>query len=388
MENPKRILSFHIGSGFISATVTNFSRVSEVVPSIIFSVSRSITPEPIFVFSDFKKSTFKALALVCDDIARMPIGSLDVVVCFLGSPWFASQARTIHIAKNTPFKVTDGFITETLKKDLDLFQKNELASYSQAGDQALVFEQELTKIMLNGYHVKNHAGLSTKELDLSYMVSITSHSFVKECTEVISRPLHTTDIVFRSVTHAHVSVARDLLISHDYFLAVDVSAELTDVTLVEDGVMTQTASFPYGNASVLRNLASSLGIDVHEAETLLSLYLEDRLETSRRIIVEKEIKVVLSDWSQAFEQTLSVLSKTYNVPHLVVLIGQKPIVQLFKLGIESELLHQFVYTEQPFSVVIMETSLLKSFFKSEMPVHHESQIVEALLLAKKNNIFI
>jgi hypothetical protein len=382
----KRILSFHIGSGSISATVTEV--LSGGMPHIIFSVTRDIQPQAVFTFSDFKTSSFKTLAMVCDDIGRLPMGTLDEVVCFLGSPWFATQIRTVHTVKNAPFAVTDTLIAEILKKDRELFQKNELSGYATQGDQAVIFEQELSQILLNGYQIKQLQGLLTKEIDLVYLISIASETLLKEFTTAIARPLHTKDIIFRSFVHAHVSVARDLLVSHDSFLALDVSGELTDVSLVQAGVMTQTTSFPFGFYTLLRFVADSLSIEIGEAESLLSLHASGKLESRRGVTLAATVEKALAQWVTLFERGVDGLSTHYNIPHLVVLTTKHSMSHYLKQAVVSESMHQFTNTSEPFSIVVINPAMLASFFKSEVPQVNGTEIIESLLLAAKQTLHI
>jgi hypothetical protein len=309
------------------------------------------------------------------------IGSPDEIVCFLESPWYATQVRNIRIAKNAPFLVTEKLVKELVKRETDLFEKEELSQYGQSESESLIIEREIDGVRLNGYPSSKPYGNKVNEIELSVVISFGPRALMKAIQDEVSDIFHRSDIKFQTFAYAGSSIVQDLFISHDQFLFADVSAEMTDVVLVKDNSYREAISFPWGTHTLLRALSSKMGISISDVQALMSLYASGKLETSRIAKLNRAIGPIMSEWTRSFEITLEKLASRFSIPSTIALIIEPGMLLIFREAVLDESFIQHVLAAEPFAVVPLSEVPWHTFTRQTIPAHPRSSI-GALLVAK------
>ncbi len=381
----KRTLMFHVGSGsIIAAYVLLEPRAEGVIPQVENSV---IVPLPItdelngvVLVSAMRKALKKSAELMVEE----KIGSPDEIICFLESPWYASQVRNIRITKNTPFLVTEKLITGLIKREIELFDKEELAQYRASGNDSVIIERELGAIRLNGYPTTDPYGKKTSEIDLSVVISFGPRALISEIQQEISAIFHRTGIKFKTFAHAGSSVVQDLFISQDQFLFADVGAEMTDIVLVKDNAYREAVSFPYGTHTLLRKVAIKLGVTIDVAQSLLSLYGTGKLEAMQAMKIERILAPVIQEWTRNLEISLEKLASRFTIPHTIALITEQSMLPFFKEAILDESFAQHLLVAESFGVVPLSEVPWHTFARHSVPTHPRTSM-GALSVAKYMN---
>ncbi len=381
-QKTKRTLMFHVGSGSVIAAHVLLEPCAEgVIPQIENSV---VVPLPIPTELDGATLVLamrRALKKSAELMVAEKIGSPDEIICFLESPWYASQVRNIRIAKNVPFLVTEKLINSLLKKEIELFDREELAQYRASGNESVIIERELGALRLNGYYTTEPYGKKASEIELSVVISFSPRALISEITQEISAIFHRTDIQFRTFAFAGSAVVQDLFISHDQFLFADVGAEMTDIVLVRDSVYREAVSFPFGTHTLLRIAATKLGVSIDVAQTLVSLYSTGKLESMQAVKIERILEPAVKEWTKSFEIALEKLASKFAIPNTIALITDPVLLPLFKQAILNESFAQHLLSTESFGVVPLSEVPWHTFARHSVPTHPRSSI-GALLVAK------
>lgn len=376
---------FHIGSGtIIAAHVLLEPRAGGVIPhienSVIIHLSIPVELQGIALVSAMRQALKKS----AEQMVSQKIGSPDEIICFLESPWYATQVRNVRVTKNTPFLVTEKLVKDLVKRETDLFEKEELVSYQEDENDSMIIERELGAIRLNGYSVNNPYGKKVRELDLSVIISFSPRSLISQIQQEIAAIFHRTNCTFQTFAYAGSSITQDLFISDDQFLFVDVSSEMTDVVVVKDSAYREAISFPYGTHTLIRAIALKLNFSILDTQSLLSLYATGKLESGLTIKLEKVVSVVLQQWTRSFEVSLEKLATQFAIPHTIALLIEPGMLSIFKQAILDETFAQHMLTAKSFGVVPLYEVPWNTFTRQTVQVHPRSSI-GALLIAKYMN---
>ncbi len=348
----KRNLVLHIGSSSVLAAFFSIETRNTVEVPVIEATSWIEIPvQEELNFEQFLNGMTNVLDTVLAELVHQPLGAPDTITCFLGSPWYAVQSRFIRLEKNTPFTITEKVVSELIEKEIASFQKEELAKYADAGNDAQIIEKEIIHIGLNGYQTAHPYGQKAEVLEIGMIVSMSPETVIESIRDHIAKQYHTKEIIFHSFLYGGTLVARDLFLTTHHFLFVDIGGEITDIALMKNGMVMDVVSFPYGKNVLLRKCAKALQKNISDVETLLSLYRANTLESSMRLKIDTILETVRKEWTASFEVALSQLTTEFLLPEIIALTITKDMLDFFQTAIQSEAFSQFTLTEKPFVVI-------------------------------------
>jgi len=378
----KRVLIFHIGSGgIIAADVLFESQTKDIIPEILTTAVFQMPVDLELSGTKLIETMLRTLKKSAEHMVSQNIGSPNEIICFLESPWYVAQARTIRSAKNTPFQVTEKLVKELIKKETELFDREELAGYRESGSESIIVEREITDIRFNGYSVTEPYGKKVREISINLIFSVSPKELISQIQTTISSVFHRTSISFRTFAYAGSTITRDLFTMNDSFLFADIGGEMTDIVLVKENAYTEAISFPWGTHSLLRAIADKSSISIDEARSILSLYTSGKMEAGLQRKIEKTLDTIMQAWTQNFGQALSKLATRFGIPHTIALIIEPAMLPFFKQAIMNESSIQHTLTTQSFSIVPLSEIPWTSFARHASPAHPRSTIA-ALLVAK------
>jgi hypothetical protein len=102
------------------------------------------------------------------------------------------------------------------------------------------------------------------------------------------------------------------------FLFLDVSGEVSDISLIREGALVEVISFPFGSRHVTRSLMKQLAVSVHEVETLLGLHGAGAVGGDTRTGFETALADAQKKWQTMFTEAVGRLSSG-SVPRRVFL---------------------------------------------------------------------
>lgn len=307
-------------------------------------------------------------------------------LCVFASPWFASRTKHVVISNEKPFFITKDFLEDVLKKEVDLFEK-ELASGSHGEefkDGVVVMEKTIADAKVNGYSIENPLGQKTNVCDVTMYLGIGSKELTTRIAGQISKFFHVSDrdLMWHSFPLvAHTALHKIYPHEKNYVLC-DITGEVTDLTLVINGTIGQTVSFPSGKFFLIRKLAQVMQVPPEVAQSFLHLWQSNAADAESAQKMQEALVDAEHEWSIYFEDALSSLGKVNTLPQKVFLTVDTDVAALFVEFFKTPKTDLTASWRRGVSVVHMSEDLLKNFYKSPQSfVFDECVALESVFLS-------
>ncbi len=354
-EKNELALVFDLGSSSVGGALFEINK--DKPPKIVYALREPLVLLPKPDIDQFLSLTFKTLSTVAGKIARAGVGAPERIFCVLGSPWYASQTRVVRLEKNSPFSFTAKLADELIQKEIIQFKQEHALEYQEEKDQSALIELKNMKITLNGYPTSEPLDKKVKELEMTLFVSVSAKHFLEKVKEIVGNHFHRNEVKFSSFAMASFTVARDLG-PRDDFLLVDIGAEMTAISIVKKGILSESGSYPLGRNFIIRSVAGELQHSLDEAKTLVSLYKDEHTEDRLHLRLAKVIEKGRAEWLKKFQESLAGLSGDISMPSTVFVTADPDLADFFSETIKNERLSQYTLTDSKFETVFLNPEAL------------------------------
>lgn len=357
-KKSKIAVTFDIGSSSVGAAV--FLLCPDQKPRMIYSDRQDMVFQQELEYGRLVSSMIEKLTDVSEKALRAcgSQGGEKSVYCFLASPWYASQTRISKKTFKTPIKVSKKLLQEMYKKEADTFRETEI---TRMGDDVEIFEIENIQTKLNGYETADPYDKEASEVQIALYVSIAPSKIADTVRDRVTKKFHHPIPELRAFPFASFIVTRDFFHEKN-FLLLDISGEVTDVSVVRDNLLQETASFPCGKNFLLRKLSSALRCSPEEAISTFRMSKAGLLEDSAQKKVLDAFSEIGKEWRNEFQKTLqSITPTTAFLPHNVFIASDEDVSAWFSENIQDEDVSQFYLSDQTFTVRHLNSKLLSPF---------------------------
>ena len=374
------VVILEIGSASVAGALAVLHK--DESPQLIYTTRSEFPVEKNFDSGQFTTKLKSSLDSVLSDLVNLGMNQAKLAklnkiprqaFCFLGAPWYTSHNRTVKISRGQPFIVTKKFMDEVIQ--------NEVKKATQEED--VLIEDKTLSASLNGYKVENPYNHKAQNLELLLYLSFAPKDFIENIRTQISNTLHFDDIQFHTFTLAFFSVLRDTQSSEPNFLLINVTGEITEVSVVKSGALKETISFPFGRNVILRKLTELLQISTSEAASLFSVYAGGKSDIRTKERIESAIGKIEEEWLGDFERTLANLSAGLYLPYLTFVTVGQPFSDWFTKVIQKGSSTQLTVTEKPFVVNLADEAAFSSFAHFSPSASHDPFLVIGTLFANK-----
>ncbi len=301
----------------------------EAVYREVFSQRKIINNSEFIDFNSFSlktKRVFDDLALLAYSHTRN-ISSLNQIYINLSAPWVTNQKRILHFEKKKPFIYTNAILDHLLEK-----QKEKTSHHTHdyhIYDELLMLDQQVLALYANGYPVNELTNKEIKDLDVHLMTSFISLEAKDLFTEIVERHFHRKPNFIANIFMEYISL-KNLFPQEKNIISFDVSAEITEITLIEKGALSRLVSVPVGSRTLKKSLASELGLSFKKTSSLLELYHQDHLDPNYQKKIELALRKAFISWFKEIYTTLEFLGREHALPHSVSLVAEKNIQEWLK----------------------------------------------------------
>lgn len=285
------------------------------------------------------------------------------------SPWFISKTKHIHIEKDFKFVITQDFLNDIVEKEGEIFKQDILKEESaNLGNSFEVIEKSVVHIKINGYVVNQSMGIKTNNMDAFLCMSIVDSSILSKINNILLRnaSIPKENIKFHTFPVASFSVFRDIFINYDEFLIMDITGEVTDLTLVQRDIIISESSFPFGRNSIIRKISQELNVSNEIAESTIRLYISKKIDPATSVKVEEIIGNLEKEWAVYLSNSMISLSPDLSIPPRLYLTVDEDIAGLFinfiKLPKMDDLTSSF---RKKVNIIHINQKLLMPFYQSE-----------------------
>lgn len=353
----RHVVLFNVGSGQVRAAAAT---VSTDTPPLVHYTTASYVP--FFDLHNKERYERAMLATLLDVGMRMSGEYLAQLshgqrkktefICVLSSPWFVEATHSITIKKRSPFVVTRAFAAQLGQKARQEFVESLMRGRGRHADTAQI-DNEVVAGQLNGYVTSKLYDRYAQEVRLTFHLSEATDTLQKRIRETLSQLSARTDIVFATTTFLAHSALAKIFPEEKNYVQVLVSGECTDISIIENGTLLTTRTFPYGTRSILRNMAEKHTMNFEEAASRAHLYFTDR-QALRNDAVFASFQKGFDEWVSYFVKAAHAVSTGVPFPNRAVIIAEDLWQQAFSSKLQNMVLEDITLRDKPFQVRILD----------------------------------
>ena len=356
-KKERRVVILDIGSASIGGAVVSIKKNKP--PVVLYTVRKQIIVKENIDFQRFLYLMSDTLDLVLMELEKSKNASLDEVFCILSSPWYTSMTHFMKIERKESFTVTRKMIDDLINKKVSMINNDVIKKKKIAGGVPRVIDVQSIQIKLNGYETNNPYGKKVNLVEAALFVSIGSEKTIKLIEDKVSRVFR-NKVRFSSFSLASFVAIRDIF-NEKSFLFIDITGEVTDVSMVKNNILIKNIAFPLGKNFLIRRIASSLNTTIEEAESLFSMFNSGSSDAVTNDKLNKILNEAKKEWVSSFAEILQSFSESLSIPNSVFITADKDIRVWFKDAIKKEEFGQFTITNDEFDIKILDEKLVGEF---------------------------
>ncbi len=360
-KGSQNILIIDIGSASVGAGLVRVSRKG--TPELLLVHRTAITVRGSLSASRLADGTIAALrdvavkaqktAALFTEGGRVAPQRIDSVACVFASPWYQSKPKLLRIHRDTMFSLSRALIAKILKDEAGLISKEAPKGSMEDSMGRELMERLILSVFLNGYETKSIYADGVESAELGLYMSFMPKEFSKRIRTELEKVFISRPLTFHSFPLIFYLAIRMLAPNLSRALLVDVAGEVTDIILIEGGMIRGISSFPHGKHTLRRGImAGSPG----EGETLLRLHAKGDTYLGRKEVTTG-ISTGMKNWSIEFQKAVTTLLDGATMPRFVYCVADDHVLPLYVRAINEEPLG-VVFSGDGRSVVGITPSLL------------------------------
>ncbi len=312
-------LILDIGSGSVGASVVFFNEPHR--PKILYTVRKDISisekAEPKKILDGMMiqlKNVLLDISEIHKNINTIPIlksGRIRKVHCLLSSPWYVSMTKTLKLENAESITFSKKLVDDILKKEEIDFEKSIFSNSSNLNSpekKSFILERKIIQAKLNGYETTDPYSQKARIVEVSIFIAIALQTVVSDIENAVHRIIGLRKTNFNSFPFATYSAVRDIFSDDKNFAFMDVSSEVTDLTIVKNGAIIEAVSFPVGKNTLVRDVMEALGVPAEIAVSYLKMHSEKVAGGNLRGAIDMVINGTEKKWENAFSTALTELS--------------------------------------------------------------------------------
>ncbi|MEK7607666.1 MAG: hypothetical protein AAB484_01940 [Patescibacteria group bacterium] len=359
-------LIFDIASSSVGAGLVRLARnePARVIHSIREVIPYQTTIDPDRLFRDM----IEVLKKVYGDIIKQGVTHLTGsefrhvkigrIFYSFASPWSATQTKTLSIKRNEPFVFTHELLNNLMLDEEEKFKKEAIVTRRVSPAVLSVIERRIIQTRLNGYDVRDPFDKRAREADISYFSGIVPKLVLDKTMEVCHVSHTSKNIKAYTFSLIAYSAIRDAFPKENDFIHIRIGGEISDVSVIEDGLIMASASFPSGQNNVIRKIAENLNMTKEETFSFLNLYMKDHAKIVSGDRSEIVISRFMNEWVVSLRAVLEKLENSMFLPQKLFLIMDGELTDLFVKALETDMTNNSNITDTAFNVTLLDTPIV------------------------------
>jgi len=312
----ENVLILDIQSSVVRGTLVSLRKGA--IPLVHFTFNADIPYKPDTDSSYLIKTTLEAVNQTMENVNRYLYDSnklrerknrikVGAVHYALSSPWIVSQAKIFSTSFAKPTKISRPYILSLLDKE----RSKLVAGPAQA---VSVVEEKIFSVSLNGYVVNQWEGRDTKDLEVSFTVSVAGTRMIESFRKAAESLVSKKKIAFHSSLLLQYIGIEQSLLPMDNFSLVHIHGELTEIAIIRNRACAYFATFPYGVRTLIRNIAKATNTDEAAADSLLTLYADGQIDPGHADASIQKIQEVTAVWTDELSRLFTESNLSLPAP--------------------------------------------------------------------------
>ncbi|GMQ94964.1 MAG: hypothetical protein BMS9Abin13_074 [Patescibacteria group bacterium] len=358
-KKEKRVAILDIGSSSVGGAIVLLKEDGK--PNVIYSTRKEIAFQDKLDFERFFTLMLKTLKSVLVEMEKVAGGPPKSFFCLLSSPWYTSATRIVNVSKDKPFTVTPQIVDMLIESEARAMSTAVGTNKKTGEEESEIMDIQNIQIKLNGYETSNPYDKSVRNIEIALFISMSSKRVLDSVKKEIFKIFHSRHVRFSSFALVALSTLRDIFTDKDDFLFMDVTGEVTDVSIIRNNVLMETISFPLGKNFLTREAMKGLSATPEEAMSMLTMYREGTSAASTARRLESILSDARKKWLTFFADSLRNLSRELSVPNTVFLAASQDIAWWFAKSIEKGKFDQSVFAGDSLNVKLLDKKILSGF---------------------------
>ena len=343
-KKPELVVVIDLGSGSAGLAILELNK--KEVPRVLFSLRQELNIQKKLTSERLLFATVKSLESMIGEMQKTTGHHPDQVYCFLSPHLLASQTRTIRAVYDKTTHITERIISDLVRSERDIFQKESLNGNSEDG--VVFIEEKIMRLTLNGYEVENYVNKFAKEVEVAVHFSFSSRDVIEPITHAVTDAFHGSIPIFNCFPFAYFNSVRDIFADSKQFICVDIGSEISDLSLVRDGVLESSASFPVGKNTIFRLLGESNGGEKILLNSLIGLNNAKKLTIEEGAIINRRLIVASSKWIDGVKMAIEEIAQKSRIPKIIYLLSDIDVAPIFKNILSKiDLVEYSILNKQP-----------------------------------------
>lgn len=334
MRIPSNLIFFiddcHISAMIVPTTGSNRAPIM---------TSEKVSPRD---FDSREKITLSLLNELCKDIRDWSskhefrdykISSTKVV---LSPSWYLSQTSVVSKESPKPILFTEDYIFKTISDELP---ENTDSAISKKD--LLLIEKSVSHIFLNGYPILGLNDKKATTCKATVYYCYMSKSFNRKIVESIGTiPSAIDNLSFHSLAKINLDYSKTLLhregdsvvLKSGNVVIVNFCSYITEIIYLHSETNLNILSLPIGHKETVHKMNEKTGSEISATESLLDLFVENKLKPESRTLVGELLERMGRDWVKSVMQGINQLPNTPDsVTKLFVFGEDKRQVEIAKI---------------------------------------------------------
>ncbi len=383
---------FDIGSSSIGCSISGFKKDGKI--HIYFSTRVQLIFQSHLRYDRFIKEMLRGLIEISEEVNRFIANSsvnfhIKTVSCGLSSIWYVSKTHLLSFQRKESFVISPHFIEKMLERTEDHAkkEKGKLWQNKHIKEPSLI-DKKLLSVDLNGYRTANPYGKKAKHISLSLHMAFMSALVKKNICDVLDNHFRNINVTFYSRSLSTYTVVRDCYSKSDKFLLINISGEVSNLTLVLKDVIQETIPFPIGVLTLARIISEKRNSTPAEALSLIRMMTEKESHLNKTSEEYKLIQKVSKEWSVELNQTLGKFISTAPLPKHIYITAPSDTSYWFKSLLESYLNNDNEDKQDYHTITVLTAGMMGNFFSFDQKIAPDSslllQIIHLSLINKSS----
>lgn len=293
----KHSLVIEIQSDMVSGAIVRSS--DNGAQEIIYHVSTRTPHKKLESPDHITRMMLKSLEGIAEKIAKEGLqitgaaghkgGGIKDVHYVLSSPWVISRSKKAKIEYDENTEITSSIVQAIIEEEREKV-------FEEASEDIILIEEKIFDVQMNGYSVLSYEGKLTKDMEISFVFSLSSDEILKKIHSALSKHIHFEVEHYHSALLMQYLESRSLAMDIGQHAVIHVHGELTDVAIAGNGF--SLSSFPFGASTLVRKISSSLFHSPQSAASILSMHEEGKLDEGHGRLIEQALFPELDNWHE------------------------------------------------------------------------------------------
>ena len=348
-------LVLNISSGSISGGIIKFT--NEPGENIIYYSKEQIPFQQDLSINRHYKLMFSSLGnlikrIRTDGLKKIPSKNgkeiqLDKVYYIFSSPWSTSQTKIIRLNEKKSFKVT----TDYINKKIDELEKQFQIDVSKVGK---IIEKKVIQVIINGYPVTDYENKLATNLEIAVFFTIVPEDVLQSIETELSKVFNIKNSWCHSSALSIFSLIRNLFPQNEDFIYIEVSEEITDVSVIKDNVITSNVSIPMGRNNYIRELSGALKVTPEIVDSMISIKNNKSHDELANLKLSVTMDAVAQNWLTKIFDLLEGFKEKIYVPENLYLITSPDLASFLQDKLKK----------RDFKVTLVDNKKIKSAFNN------------------------